>query len=269
MATIKGPLDITGSFGDIRIYYDPATGKKIVSTKGGPTKEQINNDPNCKRTKECANEFGGRSKWASLLKQSLSDIGHLMFVRCFGQIMTAGNLIQQQDEESEQGYHGVVVNKEPDVLFGIDFNERHPFRKVIRQGYETTLSPDKTTVTLNYPGFIASKDARWVAKYFAVRIYLVIAQISDMAWNAVTKRYEPVVADLELLSRCTVSEWMVRNSVPIDIQLEASFEQPAFSSPGTTLIVAMGVEFSTSAIKGQPYPIPGSGSIAIVQHFTS
>ncbi len=268
MSTIKGPFDFNGSFGNFRYYYDPVLGKHILSQKGGPTREQFMNHPNYKRAREYSNEFGGRSKFASLLKKSLSDIGHLMYPRCFGQIMSAGKLIQQQDETGEIGYRTVAVNNAPTMLLGIDFNERYPFRNIFRGAYETNFSLDKTTVTLTIPGFVPTRQAHWVTNFNAVRIYLAIAQVSDMAWDAVTKSYEPVVSDLDVLSQYAVSDWMVRNSVPVDINLTASFEQPALTSQGTSVVVAMGIEFSTSVFLGQPYVTPGNGSMAIVGCYT-
>jgi hypothetical protein len=98
-----------------------------------------------------------------------------------------------------------------------------------------------------------------------VRLYLVIAQTSDMAWNPLNKQYEPVVPDLEVLSCKVVSEWMYNNSIPVDVNLPVSLDDPAFSIPGTAVVVAMGVEFALSAINGQPYALPNSGSMAIVK----
>ena len=107
MADDKDPFDFNGSFGDFRSYDDPATGKHVFSRKGGPSSKQFKNDPNYARHRERSNEFGGRSLWASLLKKSLSDIGHLMHVRCFNPMMSGGYRIQQK-EPAEMG--SVTIN---------------------------------------------------------------------------------------------------------------------------------------------------------------
>lgn len=268
MSVIKGPFDFTGSFGNLRVYDDPATGKRIIAEKGGPTSDQFWNHPNYAMARENIKEFGGRSSWSSLLKKSLSDIGHLMYVRCFNQIMTAGYHILKQDNTGKIGFRNIAVSNDPAVLLDLDFNKRCPFRSVIRNIYETSLSPDKKTVTLRIPNFISSRDAQWITKFVAVRFYLVIAQVADMAWNTVTNAYEPVVSDLEVLSKCMVSDWFGRNSQPAEVSLEASFDQPAFTLPGTAVIAAMGVEFSTELFLGQPYVKSRSGSMAIVGCYT-
>jgi hypothetical protein len=268
MSINKDPFDLNGSSGNSRSYYDPATGKHITSGKGGPSSKLFWNSPNYERARERSNEFGGRSKWAALFKISLSDIKHLMHERCFNNIMAAGRLIQEKDENGTQGFRTISVNNFPEALSMIDFNESHPFRSIIRVNYEIIFSPDKKTITLKIKGFIPDKDARWVKKFNALKFYMVIAQVADMAFNPDTKIYQPVVVDLELLSKCMFSDWIVRNSLPVDITLEASFEMPAFTCPGTVAVVALGVEFSTSMVMNQPYVTPRSGSVAIVGCFT-
>jgi hypothetical protein len=269
MAKNNNPSDYDGSSGEDRSYYDPSLRKRVRSRKGGPSGGQFMSNPNYTRARERASEFGGCSKWSSLLKMSFRDIGHLMHVRCFNKIMAGGRLIQEKDENGVHGFRSISVINNPMALEMIDFNQWHPFPGVLRANYETTLSEDKSTVTLEIPGFIPSRDARWDKNYTTVRIYLVIAQLSDMVWDKVNKTYLPLVPDLELRSKCTVSEWMVKNFLPVDLSLVASFEEPALTSPGSAVLVALGVEFSTSSFMGQPYVTPGSGSAAIVGCFTS
>ena len=267
MSTINGPFDFTGSFGNFRCYDDPGTGKRILAGKGGPSKEQFDTLPSMQVPRENANEFGGRSKWASKFKESLSDLASLMHCRCFNKIMVAGKLILRQDVTSEHGFRGVAINNDLQAVTKIDFNEKYPFSSVIRDCYSFSFSADQKTVTMRIPGFIPAKDAWWVTKFYAVRLYLVIAQTADMAWNPVSKQFEPVVSDLELLSRKVIGDWMFNNSVPVDVDLSVSFDEPAFSCPGTAVVVAMGVEFSPSANNGQPYFIPHNGSMAVVRCF--
>jgi len=69
--------------------------------------------------------------WSAKVKICLSDIGHLMHVRCFNQIMVAGRLIQQQEPDSIHGYRTISVNNNPGALPMIEFNERLPFRSLV------------------------------------------------------------------------------------------------------------------------------------------
>jgi hypothetical protein len=268
MAIINGPLNFTGSLGNMHCYYDPARGIWILAKNGGAKKKRMATLPSLEKARAYARELGGRSKWGSLLKQSLSGIKHLMFACCWGKIMATGKLIQRHDETVPLGNRDVLVSKDPGVLTQIDFNERHPFRSVIRDNFEIDLSSDKRTVTLSIPGFIPANDAWWVTKYLAVRLHLVVAQTADMVWNPVTQKYEPVVPDLELLTRKVVSGWMYNNNIPVDVILSVLLADPAFSIPGTVMVVAVGVEFSLSATNGEPNVMPHNGSMAIVKWYT-
>ena len=264
MSSFKGPFENNGSFGDLRYYYDPVLRKFMLSQKGGPTREQFLTHPNYKRPRANSSELGGRSKFASLLYQSLSDVKHLMYPRCFNQIVAAGRMIQKQDTVGTIGFRTIAVENASDVLAGIDFNERTPFRNVFRGAYETDLSPNQSIVALRLPGFVPDRHVHWVTTYNAYRVYLVIGQIADVAWDNVNKMYNPVVEDLEVLSQFAVSDWKSKNSESVDIELTAAFEQPALAKQNTAVIVAMGVEFASSIINGIPYALPGSGSMAIV-----
>jgi hypothetical protein len=267
MSTIKGPFDFTGSFGNMRVYDDPGTGKRILSGKGGPSIEQFHNLPSMQPARENASEFGASSHWASLLYDSLTALKHLMHSRCFNKITSKGKFILRQDFTSTHGFRMVGVSKEPQALTEIDFNERHPFKSVIRENYVISLSEDKKTLTLTIPDFVTARDAWWGNKYYAVRIYVVVAQTADMVYNPVTKEWEPTVDGLELISRKVVSGWMFYNSESNDVNLSVSLDDPAFSSPGTVVFVAMGVEFALSVINGEPYPEPHCGSMSIVKSF--
>jgi len=68
-----------------------------------------------------------------------------------------------------------------------------------------------------------------------------------MAYNQENQKWEPVVEGLELLSKKTISDWMCKNSTPQDVNLSVSLDEPAFSLPGTTVVVALGVEFALTS----------------------
>ena len=264
MATINGPFDVKGSFGNLRCYYDPGTKKWIFGKKGGYDKNQYNSLASLKPQRENTSDFGGRSKWGSLLYQSLMPVQHLMDTRCWGKIMAGGKIIQRQDTTGTKGLHKIEVGKDLQAITQIDFNEPHPLRSVIRDSYAISFLPDKKTATLSIPGFVTANETWWITKFYAVRLYLVIAQTSDMVFNAENKKWEPIVSDLELLSKKAVSDWMYNNSTSQDVNLSVSLDDPAFSLPGTAVVVALGVEFSLSANNGQPFALPHNSSMAIV-----
>ena len=267
MATINGPFDFTGSFGNMRCYWDPGTKKWIFGKKGGFDKKQFETLETLKPQRENASDLSGRSKWGSLLYESLTSVHKLMDIRCWGKIMAVGRIIQRQDTTGTKELHKVEVGKDLQAIAQIEFNEPHPLRSVIRDSYTVDFLPDKKTATLRIPGFVTANDAWWVTKFLAVRLNLVIAQISDMAYNPENKKWEPVVTGLEVLSKKAVSDWFYYNSLEHDVFLSASLDDPAFSLPGTAVVVAVGVEFALAESNGEPSALPHNGTMGIVRCF--
>jgi hypothetical protein len=70
------------------------------------------------------------------------------------------------------------------------FGLKGGFNKKQYQTLALSFLADKKTATLTIPGFVTNNDSWWVTKYYAFRLYLVIAQISDMAYNTENKKWE-------------------------------------------------------------------------------
>ena len=88
-----------------------------------------------------------------------------------------------------------------------------------------------------------------------------------MVWNEKDRFYFPVVDDLGRLTRCSISEWIVDNAEPVDILIEVSFDEPALTLAGTTVIVAMGIEMATDVTRGTFYVSLVNGTMGILECF--
>ena len=175
--------------------------------------------------------------------------------------------IKVRDEENTYGFRSIEPSKAPYLLREINFNRQIPFQGVIREAYSVTFSQDKKTARFSMPGFIPRTRLNWPAPFQLFRFYLVIAQASDMVWNEKDRLYYLVVDDLGRLTRCSTSEWMVNNAEPVDILMNVSFDEPALTMPGTTVIVALGIEMATDVTGGTAYVSPGNGTMGIVECF--
>jgi hypothetical protein len=67
MATLKGPLQFTGSMGTMRSYYDKDSGKQILSSKGGLTKNLSKNNNHLANVRHTNREFTACCIWAKLV----------------------------------------------------------------------------------------------------------------------------------------------------------------------------------------------------------
>ena len=62
---------------------------------------------------------------------------------------------------------------------------------------------------------------------------------------------------------------MIRNHDSVDIMMEASFDKPALTQPGTSVIVALGIEVSLGIETNSKYYPTGYGTMGIVECFVS
>ena len=267
MAQLKGPIQFTGSLGNIRSYYNKHLKCYTVSTKGGATKEQINNSPSFARTRENMSEFKACGKWASQLRRSLLSIAHLHQGYYFGEIVALAKIIQKRDDDHPRGHRSIESSKAAWLLQNLNFNRDHPFDQVLSNQIEVSFSEDKKTVTFKTLGFKSFSRLNWPNGYDWFRVVLVIAQIPDHEWNEKENCYKPLYMNMEQLAVSTFSEWFPRSTEPRDIIQSASFAHPALQQPGTTVIVAVGVEVISSAMGSSAMNSTGSGTMKIVQCF--
>ena len=269
MAHLQGPIQFIGSIGNIRSYYDKSLKKYILSTKGGASKNLIMNHPAFARTRDNMNEFKACTQWSSMVRKSLLCIDHLSFSRYFSEIVKLSKVIQTFDEAGLYGFRAIESSKAPHLLKEINFNRQFPFPGVIRNEFRVEFSEDKRTAVFSMPAFIPSSRFYWPTPIHSFRFYLVIAQLSDMAWSETENCYEPLIKDLGRLTRCTISNWIVKDASPVDILMEVSFDEPALTKPATNVIVALGIEVATGVTGGCAYIQPGNGTMAIVDCFVS
>jgi hypothetical protein len=129
------------------------------------------------------------------------------------------------------------------------------------------LSDDKQTVTLTLSDFKPFSRLSWPSKILSYRLSLVIAQLPDFSWSENDKQYNPVAKDMDLLTVSSFTPWRPNDTESIDITLQASFAAPALQIPGTTVIVAVGIEVSSLATAFNGTEPSIFGSMKIVQCF--
>jgi len=76
-----------------------------------------------------------------------------------------------------------------------------------------------------------------------------------------------LLCDPEQLSVCTYTEWFNSNTEAMEICLEASFAEPALQLPGTTVIVAMGIELTSARLRPTDSYASSGGTMKIMKCF--
>jgi hypothetical protein len=265
MAYLKGSIQFIGSLGNLRSYYSKTLKRNVLSTKGGASKELIMNNPAFARTRENMNEFKACGLIAKQLRMSLLSIAHLHQGYYFSEIVALAKRIQKRDEINPRGFRSILASQAANLLTYINFNKFHPFDTILSHVYEIFASDDKQTVTLKLLGFKSFSRLNWPTRYMSYRVALVIAQLPDFVWVEEDKNYRPVINDMERLTITTFSEWLPCSTELDDIILTASFPKPPLQQPGTTVVVAMGIEVSSYPSNAAILNPSGFGTMKIVE----
>ncbi|RXG13771.1 hypothetical protein DSM03_106109 [Leeuwenhoekiella aestuarii] len=153
MATLKGLIKIEGTLDGLTFYK----GKNgyFIRTKGGISKNRINNDPAFIRTRENATEFGLAATSGKILRQSLAKLLHNTqdptLPSC---LMRKLMLIKNQDTTSPRGQRspavGLTTPEGKVLLQNFDCNENAILAQVLRADYTVNT----TTGEISIPDFV-------------------------------------------------------------------------------------------------------------------
>ena len=264
MAEITGPFRFKGSVGNFRCYYNSAAKKWVVSTKGGPTKEALENSPNFARSRENMSEFKACGKWSSLIRKALFEIDHLNYGYYMAGIVQLAKSLQVMDALGKRGHRNIEPSKFKPLLADIVFNELHPFKQVLARQPEVIADPQRQTITLNIAQFRPKYELRWPQRQSWFRFTLAIAQLSDFTYVEEDGGYGPAHFGLNANKATFVSEWMMQGTEAVDISMTASFADDAIAPEDATVLVALGIEFGNKMSGNTFSSGPKDGTMALV-----
>ena len=151
MARLNGNIEFIGSLGNLSAYRRRDLDKVIIRTKGGPTKNQINNAPEFKNTRRNNSEFGGRSRGSKWLRMALGELELVSDYNISGPLGGLITAIHRQDTESEWGQRHVLFSRQPILLTNFNLNKRTSFDSLVRAPLSFQLSRQDLSVKLELP----------------------------------------------------------------------------------------------------------------------
>lgn len=149
MAKLKGIIKLEGTLDNLTFYK----GKEgyLVKTKGGVSKERIQNDPAFERTRENGSEFGRSATSGKLLRMSVRN---LMIKakdnRVSSRLTQVMTQIKNKDTSSVRGERNVskgLVNQDgKTILKGFNFNNRALLSSVLFAPFSIDLPTGEVTI---------------------------------------------------------------------------------------------------------------------------
>ncbi len=150
MAKLGGILKIEGTL-DGMTFYKTKDGH-LVRTKGGVSKERIQNDPAFVRTRENGAEFGASASAGKLLRTSIRNL--LMKAkdaRVASRLTQAMTKIKNLDSTSDRGERkvsiGLATTEGKEILKGFNFNNQAIIGSVLFAPYSIDPATGEITLT--------------------------------------------------------------------------------------------------------------------------
>lgn len=150
MAKLGGILKIEGTL-DGMTFYKTKDGH-LVRTKGGVSKERIQNDPAFERTRENGREFGTSAASGKLLRLSVRNL--LMRAkdsRVASRLTQAMTRVKNLDTVSARGERnvaiGIMTPEGKEILKGFNFNNRAIIGSVLFAPYSIDGATGEITLT--------------------------------------------------------------------------------------------------------------------------
>jgi len=264
MAEIEGPIRFNGSLGDVSCYYNSVLKKWIVRKKGGPHKEHIKKSRVFKITRLNMTEFKACGKWCHLLREGLIELDDFNWGLYMSGVVQLAKTIQLMDEISPNGTRNIESSKYKSLLTDINFNDLHPFDKVVRKHPEVISDETRMSVTVNIPQLYAGRELIWRNDYTHYRFALTIVQLSDYICYPKTEKNGPAHPNLEDTRKVVFSEWIKKTASPADNSLSLSFAENEIPPADSTVMVALGIEFANSPRGYSFFSVKGDRTMKLV-----
>ena len=235
MARLKGIIKLEGTLDNLTFYK--AQEGYLVKTKGGVSKERIQNDPAFERTRENGSEFGSSASSGKLLRTAVRNLMiRAKDNRVSSRVTQKMTQIKNFDATSIRGQRnvatGLATPEGKATLKGLDFNNRAILSSVLFAPFTVTTATGEITI----PDLVPLNDISYPSGGTHVSFTSAFLNL-DFATTESDIKYSPTV------------------NIPIDSTSATQTLTPSAAATGTgNDIYVLLVEFFQE-INGIQYPL--------------
>jgi hypothetical protein len=261
MATVKGPIQFSGSISNISFYTRRGSDKVIARSKGGASKEKIKNSPKFEGFRKQQTEWKGCTAFASSLRYTFGGLYRLADYNLTPVLNGFAKNVQKTDTEGENGKRNVPFSNYRYTLDGFNFNRNYPFNTVLRVGVTGEISRSTLTATVKVPRINTEIDILNVQRLPYFRLIVALGAISDMHFDDTANSYEPTVPALHGVSVAVTGEWIPSESILNEQVINVSLgdELLPFFSDEVSLVLSVAIEFGKVGFTGEPVEVKYAG----------
>lgn len=263
MAKQTGLVKYSGTLGGVRHFKIKGLEGDFAGLAGGPTAEQINNDPAFVRTRENMSEFGGCAKAAKSIRVGLSTLMKQMSdPQVTGRLTALMKEINLKDTAGVRGERGILVSQNRSDVEGFNFNKNLSFTSVFNAPMQPTIAPTRDSVTITVPSFLPSSYINAPAGATHFRLVVGLSVISDFVFNTATGVYDPAQPDLNEITDIQYSGYTDLNALTPILTITSTLPGAPVMTPDVTGLISVGIEFYQQV--GSNYYLFSSGNALMI-----
>ena len=245
MARQTGHIKYKGTLGEVRHFKIKGLQGDFAGLKGGPSGDQVKTDPSFIRTRENMNEFGGCAAAAKSVRIGLSQLMKQMSdPQLTGRITGIMKKINLEDLSEARGVRAILISTQRKYLKGLNFNKNLVLESVLYAPFSVTPEVDRLSSDLVVPAFNVASSINIPSGATHFRLVNALSVLSDYAFNATTKVYEPIEPTLNETSKITYSDYIeLESSVAAPLSVESILPGNPTMTADVSLISCVGIEF--------------------------
>ena len=244
MARQKGHIKYVGTLGEVRHFKIKGNEGYFAGLKGGPTGEQIKNDPGFIRTRENMSEFGACANAGKAVRVGLSSLMKQMSdSQLTGRLTAIMKKINIEDGSEARGQRAILISQQPQYLKGLDFNRNISFNGVFNAPFTLTPTLDRTGSTFSIPAFNPLNYLNIPSGASHFRIINAVSVVADFLYNPVTGNYEPSDSELNQMSNVAYSNYSPVDVVTSLINVTATLPGAPTLTTDVSVLGSIGIEF--------------------------
>ena len=245
MARQVGHIKYKGTLGEVRHFKIKGLQGDFAGLKGGPSGDQVKTDPSFIRTRENMNEFGGCAAVGKAIRAGQAQLMKTMSDPQFtGRLTGIIKKINLEDQSEARGVRGILITAVPQHLVGLNFNRNNTVEGSFTGDLETVATADRNSVTLTVEAFETLKQLNAPSGATHFRFVNSISVISDYAYNALTKVYEPIEPALNQLSKVVYSDYIeIAPGTTPEVSVISALNGAPTMTENVSLLSCVGIEF--------------------------
>lgn len=207
MARQVGHIKYKGTLGDVSHFKIKGLRGDYAGLKGGPSGDQVKNDPAFKRTRENMNEFAGCASTAKSVRIGLSQLMKQMSdPQLTGRLTGIMKKINLEDQSETRGVRAILVSAQKQYLKGVNFNKNINLESVLYAPFTVTMDAERLSSDLVVPAFDIASSVNVPSGATLFRLIKAISFLSDFVYNYTSQAYEPIEVALNEMSKITFSD---------------------------------------------------------------